>query len=254
MCGIAGGFVFSGENTVKAGLIENAVAALKHRGPDFFSAKTFKSAVLGHARLSIIDTSSSSNQPFTDSSGNFHIVFNGEIFNYKQLRTELEAEGIKFRTNGDVEVLLELYKKYGNNCFEKIKGFFAAGIYNENDHSLFVVRDRFGVKPLYYFADEKRFFFASEIRSLLCFDIDVKADRDSLNQYLQLNYIPGSNSIFSEIKKIPPGHFVQLSGGKMTSGKYYDLHSEISKEKKSVAASPEKHLRNLLQESVNDRL
>lgn len=124
MCGIIGAISFLSASKNKLSNVLKAVNVLKHRGPDFSNTKIFEKAVLGHTRLSIIDTSTLSNQPFVDSSERFYITFNGEIFNYKALKYDLEKSGIEFKTAGDVEVLLELFKRDGEKCLEKLNGFF----------------------------------------------------------------------------------------------------------------------------------
>ena len=130
---------------------------------------------LGHARLSIIDISNAANQPFTELSERFTIVFNGEIFNYKELK-EKHLNHIKFKSESDTEVLLNLYVIFGKDCLELLKGFFAFAIYDKEDGSLFIARDRFGVKPLYYYTSNTMFCFASELKSLLQFGLKKEID------------------------------------------------------------------------------
>jgi asparagine synthase (glutamine-hydrolysing) len=253
MCGISGQVIFSEEGGEVSG-IEKSVRALQHRGPDHCASLSFTSAHLGHARLSIIDTSVASHQPFTDITGKFHLVFNGEIFNYRELKEELTNSGVRFKSNGDAEVLLELYKKTGAESLNKLNGFFSFGIYNSDDKTLFLARDRFGVKPLYYFSDDKSFCFSSEIRALQAFGLALKPDFDSLFHYLQLNYIPGPHTIFREIKSLAPGHCCVVQNGKISFSQYYDLEAQVQAEKNKKTIDPLATLRSLLENSVRDRL
>ncbi len=231
-----------------------ATSAIKHRGPDEQKTKVFADAALGHARLSIIDTSSLSAQPFADSSGRFTIVFNGEIFNYKSLRKELESAGVVFRSNGDVEVLLELFKKEGSACLTKLRGFFAFAVFDSHENKLFLARDRFGVKPLYYYLNENCFAFASEIRSLFQYGDKFSLNTAALFHYMQLNYIPGDESIANEIKKLTPGSYAYLYNCKLDVRKYYDIKDESDKLEGASANNHSRNLREMLEESVRDRL
>lgn len=260
MCGIIGAISFLSASKNKLSNVLKAVNVLKHRGPDFSNTKIFEKAVLGHTRLSIIDTSTLSNQPFVDSSERFYITFNGEIFNYKALKYDLEKSGIEFKTAGDVEVLLELFKRDGEKCLEKLNGFFSFAIYDLQENSFFIARDRFGVKPLYYFISSEIFCFASEIKSILSFNLNASPDFDSLFMYLQLNYIPSQKSIFKEIIQLEAGSFATVKEGKILTKKYFDLKYEVSLARKNMLATKKstadekKELRKLLEDSVQARM
>ena len=166
MCGIVG---IVSSNKKELSKITEATHTLSKRGPDNQSVEIFNDVALGHARLSIIDTSKGANQPFTDASSRYVMVFNGEIYNYIELKEELLADGISFTTNSDTEVLLNLYIKHKEKCLEKLNGFFAFAVYDKEDKSLFVARDRMGIKPLLYYFDGEQFIFASELKALLAY-------------------------------------------------------------------------------------
>lgn len=213
MCGITGIYKFSKKNVSFTEKLEDSIQALSKRGPDARGSFRAGSAYLGHARLSIIDTSNAANQPFSDASGRFTIVFNGEFFNYQPYRRELEQQGIAFRTHSDTEVLLQLYIKYGAACLEMINGFFALAIYDAQADSLFLARDRYGKKPLVVWEDTDCVLFASEMKALLAYGIPRKIDIESLYHYLQLNYIPQPHSILQGVRKLPAGHYIILKNG-----------------------------------------
>ena len=166
MCGITGVYAFNMVGRISMINASNATQALESRGPDFQNIYHDNVVALGHRRLSIIDTSSDGHQPMTDSTGRYVIVFNGEIFNYKSLRKDLSDKGVVFYSSSDTEVLLQLYIHEGKACLHKLNGFFAFAIYDKEDGSLFIARDRMGIKPLYYLQDQDRVLFASEMNIL----------------------------------------------------------------------------------------
>ena len=157
MCGITGILIFNEQEKHCLSKINDATSALIRRGPDGEGIYTNKMAALGHRRLSIIDISSAASQPFTDTTGRYTIVFNGEIFNYKVLRKELETKGIRFKSESDTEVLLYMYIHYRENCLDKLDGEFAFAIYDNIEDVLFAARDRFGIKPFYYYKNENKY-------------------------------------------------------------------------------------------------
>lgn len=211
MCGITGVIAFTDNGKPSIECIEQSVKSLAKRGPDGNGIYVHENVALGHTRLSIIDVSNNAAQPFTDETGRYTIIFNGEFYNYAEHRKALEQKGLKFRSTSDTEVLLHLYIQEGASCLEKVNGFFAFAIYDKQENSLFIARDRFGIKPLLYYRDEDKFIFASEMKSLIAFGISKEMDQESLFSYLQLNYIPGPDSIFKRIKKLKPGHFLFIS-------------------------------------------
>ncbi len=227
--------------------------ALHQRGPDFQDVYLDEYVGLGHRRLSIIDTRSIAHQPMWDSTKRYCIVFNGEIFNYRELRTELEAHGVNFNTASDTEVLLNMFIHYGEACLNRLNGFFSFCIYNKEDQSFFVARDRYGIKPLLYLFDEDKFLFASEMKSILEYGIDKALDYTSLFTYLQLNYIPAPETIFSHVKKLMPGHYLKVGRKKLEVHSYYTIPAQLNSEPLPYPEAKEK-LKILLEESVQRRL
>ncbi len=212
MCGITGVVSTNKEKSIElTQRITDATQTLEKRGPDAVGYFYDNNLALGHRRLAIIDTESAANQPMQDPSGRYVIVFNGEIYNYKVYRNMLQEQGIEFQTNSDTEVLLQLYIQQGVKCLEKLNGFFAFSIYDKQEKSLFIARDRIGIKPLLYTFQEDFFAFGSELKSLLQFPIEKELDQVSLFSYLQLNYIPAPHSIFHHVQKLEPGNYLLIS-------------------------------------------
>jgi asparagine synthase (glutamine-hydrolysing) len=223
MCGIVG--YFSKEATHKLeGALQCALPALNKRGPDSQSAQILSPHVgFGHARLSIIDTSSIANQPMPDPSGRYTIIFNGEIFNYRELRQQFLPD-VKFTSTSDTEVLLNLYIKMGRSCLQYLNGFFAFAIFDKQDGSVFLARDRFGIKPLHVYSDNDIIVFASELKAILQFPVKKEIDYNTLALYLQLNYIPGTNSMLKHIAKLKPGNYAVIdNAGNYTTSAYYQV-------------------------------
>nr|MCU0419817.1 asparagine synthetase B [Cyclobacteriaceae bacterium] len=188
MCGITGIFAYNLVGKFSKIHVAAATQALHQRGPDHQDVFLSEWVCLGHRRLSIIDTRAVAHQPMWDPSGRYCLVFNGEIFNYRELKQGLLQQGVSFSTESDTEVLLHLCLREGEKALDKLNGFFAFCLYDKQEESLFLARDRFGIKPLVYVADENRFAFASEIKSLLHYGIDKHLDYETLYTYLQLNY------------------------------------------------------------------
>jgi asparagine synthase (glutamine-hydrolysing) len=220
MCGIVG-YYRKNDESEKLNSLENATSRLSKRGPDFSSTYFHGNVGFGHARLSIIDTSAGANQPFMDSSGRYVLIFNGEIYNYGAEKRKLEKEGIVFKTTSDTEVLLELYKKYGKNVTEHLNGFFAFAIHDKQENTIFIARDRIGIKPLFIYQDDEKFIFASEIKAILAFDVNKKLHIPSLHRYFQLNYIPGPDTIFENVKQLEPGKNLLIKSNNITKERYY---------------------------------
>lgn len=226
MCGITGIFAFNLVGKFNKVNTAAATMCLELRGPDNQNIYNDDWVALGHRRLSIIDTSSDGNQPMWDESGRYCIAFNGEIFNYRELRQQLEAKGVTFFSHTDTEVLLKLYMLEKEKCLNKLNGFFALCIYDKVEQTFFVARDRYGVKPLLYVFDEDKFLFASEMKSIIQYGIDRTLDYNSLYSYLQLNYIPAPDTIFKHVKKLLPGHYLIIVNKQLTIGKFYDIPTE----------------------------
>jgi asparagine synthase (glutamine-hydrolysing) len=253
MCGITGILAFNLVGRMNMIHLANATQALKKRGPDFQDIYHDDRAGLGHRRLSIIDTSAASNQPMWDESKRYCIIFNGEIFNFKLLKESLIKSGYTFFSQGDSEVLLKLYMRDGQACLNQLNGFFAFCIYDKQEQSFFVARDRFGVKPLLYAHDDDKFLFASEMKSIASYGIDKTLDFEAVLAYLQLNYIPAPQTVFKHVSKLLPGHFIKVRKGSFETKQYYAIpNSPIQAGQNYEEAK--KTFKNLLDASVERRL
>ncbi len=246
MCGIIG-FNFKCKN-------ENILKTLYHRGPDYFSKVEFNNFTLVHNRLSIVDHNPKSNQPFRSNCGRYTVVFNGEIYNYKELKNELNHK-YNFVTDSDTEVLLYSYIEYGKDCLKDFRGMFSFAIYDEIEDKLFCARDRIGIKPfLYYFKDGK-LVFGSEINSILALlDKKPEINQESIFQYIKYLYIPYPNTIFNDIYKLPPAHILIYENKSIKIEKYWDLDSFIGQNNNLNENEILSTLDNLFDESIKLRM
>ena len=255
MCGITGIIAFNDQGKQYLNKVSAATYALIQRGPDGEGIYFHNNVALGHRRLSIIDTSNLASQPFTETSGRYTIVFNGEIFNYKELRKQLINKGIQFKSQSDTEVLLQLYITEKENCLSQLDGEFAFAIYDNLNEELFIGRDRYGIKPIYYYLDESIFAFASEMKALLKYDIPKEVDSDSLHTYLHLNYIPSPYSIFKNVKKIERGTSIKINNLKsITTASYYSIPYSSTTNNNLSYSESQKELKKLLHQSVHNRM
>jgi asparagine synthase (glutamine-hydrolysing) len=223
MCGICGIFDFTGKPVAEAGL-RKMMSALRHRGPDGHGAYIQGDIALGHLRLSIIDISESGRQPMISADGSKRIIFNGEIYNYRQLRKELERDGASFRSTSDTEVLLCLYEMKGVDCLEHLEGMFAFAIWDQTKRTLFIARDRLGIKPLYYYKDARRLVFASEIKSILQDDAVPRViDERALISYFTFGHGFAPQTVYRGIEKLLPGHYMQCTSRGIQIHKYWDV-------------------------------
>lgn len=213
MCGITGIIAFSESGRSWLNRIGAACSSLAQRGPDHEGIYRNNDVALGHRRLSVIDTSVAANQPMSDASGRYTIIFNGEFFNFREHRNDLVRKGEHFSTHSDTEVLLRLFMREGPECLKKVNGFFAFAIYDDLDKSVFIARDRMGIKPLFYHFDSGKLIFGSEMKALIAAGVPKVPDVTSMLNYFQLNYVPGPYSIFENVKKLKPGHFIALKAG-----------------------------------------
>jgi asparagine synthase (glutamine-hydrolysing) len=243
MCGI------SGFNWEDKELGQKMSSCLVHRGPDASGIFTEPGITLAHKRLSIIDLAETANQPMHDSAGNLVIIFNGEIYNYLELRDKLQE--YKFKTQSDTEVILAGYLKYGKDVVHKLNGIFSFAIWDRRDQSLFLARDHMGVKPLYYHHTKDKFVFASEVSSILTHDIPRKLDLESFNEYLRVLYVPEPRTMIKDIKKVPPGYYVTLRKGGLVVEKYY---SPIPKVEKISFNEAKSKVRQTVEEAVQRQM
>jgi len=256
MCGITGIFAFNLVGKVNMINVTAATRAISSRGPDHQDIYHDEAVALGHRRLSIIDTRDISNQPMWDESRRYCVIYNGEVFNFMELRQELERNGIRFRTQSDTEVLLQLYIALGEKCLEKLNGFFAFCIYDKQEQLLFVARDHFGIKPLLFLFDEDKFIFASEMKAVLQYGIEKRLDMAALLLYLQLNYVPAPHTMVANVRKLAPGHYMVVRRKKIEIKRYYSIPYERETAEGNNISYDEskKQLAGLLEESVKKRL
>lgn len=230
MCGIAGKLYLDSQRAEGSQssprLVDRAVVGamtdrMAHRGPDARGTFFDGPVGLGHRRLSIIDLSTSANQPMVGPSGAV-ITFNGEIYNFESLRSELESRGRRFETRGDTEVILALYEERGDRCVEALVGMFAFAIWDPRRRRLFCARDRLGKKPFYYYGDDRTFSFASELQALLADpDVPREPDAGALHDYLTLHYVPSPRTAFQRVAKLPPAHTLVLEDGRVRVSRYW---------------------------------
>ncbi len=213
MCGIAGIFNVDGR-PVSMGVLRRMMDAVAHRGPDGEGFWTSSFVGFGHRRLAIIDLSPLGHQPMQSTDGSCVITFNGEIYNFQNLRLELEAKGHAFRSRSDTEVLLNAYLEWGPRCVERLNGMFAFALWDAKANRLFIARDRYGIKPLYYRYQGGTFLFASEIKSIIQHpDIRVKVCVPALNEYFSFQNVFTDLTLFEGIKLLPPAHTLTLDLG-----------------------------------------
>lgn len=260
MCGITGAVWTDSKLAITSSVLEVMTQSLVHRGPDdkgsfvrdASGSPDDPGVAMGFRRLSIIDLGTG-NQPVSNQSRSIQLVFNGEIYNYKELRRELEQAGYQFRSQGDAEVIAQLYDKWGEECFEKLNGMFAIAIWDEGQHKLILARDRLGQKPLFYSSSRDRLVFASELKSMLAVpgqsrEIDARA----IDLFLTYQYVPHPACVFSGCQKLPPGHRAVYQDGNLRVEPFWQLdmasQDDVSKDEAVTK------LRELLQSSVELRM
>jgi asparagine synthase (glutamine-hydrolysing) len=223
MCGICGRLNFNGQGVDKA-LIRKMAGTLVHRGPDDEGMYVNGRIGLGHRRLSIIDLSDAGHQPMCNEDGSIWIVFNGEIYNFPDLKSDLLKKGHVFRSHSDTEVILHLYEEAGPDCVQKLRGMFAFAIWDRGKQTLLLARDRVGKKPLYYYRDDSRIIFGSELKAILQ-DPVVKRRPDfiAIHHYLTYQYVPSPLTAFQGISKVPPAHYLIVKNGELTLTRYWKL-------------------------------
>lgn len=256
MCGITGIYAFNEIGKFFMINLVNATKSLESRGPDQQGTIIHENIGLGHRRLSILDTSLDGKQPMSDETGRYTIVFNGEIYNFKEIKKELEVKGHSFKSGTDTEVLLRLFILEGKNCLNKLNGFFAFAIFDKQDGSVFIARDRMGIKPLHIYQDEDKLIFGSELKSIMAYNIPKEIDYASLIIYLQLNYIPPPYSILKNVRKLIPGHYMVIKGKQVFEDSYYKIPYDSDKAESNNTSYDDlqKELVNLLDESVQKRM
>jgi len=252
MCGIFGIYFFDKSKQVDEHLVRDATNEMTHRGPDSCGFYVHQNIGLGHRRLSIIDLASG-DQPMFNEDNRLAIVFNGEIYNYREIRDTLTKRGHQFRTQSDTEVIIHAYEEWGAECLQQFNGMFAFAIWDDLEKSIWIVRDRLGIKPLYYYFDHHVFIFSSEIKPILKTGyVQAKINEKALDVYFSLGYVPGPQTMFANIFKLKPGNFIKVQNGSVQIKEYWDF-AQIPKTEMDFNAAREQ-IASLLDDSVKKRL
>lgn len=245
MCGI------NGFNFYQPNLVEKMNQKIKHRGPDqegIFSNNNFS---LGHVRLSIIDLSEQAKQPLFNEDKSLTLIFNGEIYNFHDLREKLIKNGHSFFSQSDSEVILHLYEDYGINCLNMLNGIFAFALLDIKKKELLLARDRIGIKPLYYYSNDNKFIFSSEIKAILEHDIKKEIDFNAFNHYFRLHYVPHPLTMFKNIYKLPPASYLLFRNNQISINQYWQINdfSNIDSEDEII-----EKIQYLMKDSVRGQL
>lgn len=253
MCGITGILNLDPSRIAPAEVLDRMLESIVHRGPDDDGRLVDGELAMGMRRLSIIDLADGK-QPIFDESGRFAVIFNGEIYNYLELRQSLISRGHTLKTHSDTEVIVHLYEDYGTECLEHLRGMFAFAVWDKRTRELFVARDRLGIKPVYYAERDGTFLFGSEVKALLRHPaLSASLDYRALSDYLSLKYVPAPRTLFAGIQSLPPGHYLIARDGKVEQFAYWDFSFQKPEQAKSEGEYLEE-LESLLRESVRLRL
>jgi len=251
MCGIVGIYFFQKTQVVNQEILANAVNTLYHRGPDGSGVYTNHNIGLGHRRLSIIDLSAGS-QPMFNEDGSVVTVYNGEIYNHDDLRERLNSRH-EFRTRCDTEVLVHGYEEWGTGCIEKLNGMFAFAVWDDRNQTLLIARDRMGIKPLYYVATPEFFIFASEIKAILVTGlIKPMLNDNALDAYFTVGHVPGPETLFKQVMKLLPGHYLKIKDKIISTRTYWDF-ADIAPSEQNFGQAV-KGLESLFYDSVKKQL
>jgi asparagine synthase (glutamine-hydrolysing) len=252
MCGIAGLIGLDGAPPQAEDILKMC-AAIGHRGPDVTGYRLYGRAALGNTRLKVIDLSSNANQPVSNEDGTIHVVFNGEIYNYRELRSELVRGGHRFRSQTDTEVLVHLYEEMGPSFVKELDGMFALAVWDERVQQLLLARDRVGKKPLFYYEGAEFLAFASEIKALIAHPrVPAEVETKLLSACLSFGYVPCPRTLYRGIHQLPPGHFAVLRGHKLRIEAFWQLQMHPSNGIRFQDACEE--VRVLLRNAVKKRL
>ena len=258
MCGIVG-FRCKNDFGILRESLPRAVARLNHRGPDdsglFFDPKA--GVGLGHRRLSVIDLSIGGRQPMKSDDGSVSVVYNGEVYNFEEIRSTLEGYGHHFKSDSDTEVILKAYIQWGIDCLKRFVGMFAIALWDAPKQCLFLVRDRLGIKPLYYHFHKGTLLFASELKAFMAFRyFNRDIDPDSVPFFLHYQYIPAPKTIFKHTYKLLPGHYLMYNGKELSSHEYWTLPDRQEGPGRPGSSEDERveELHDLLTRAVSDRL
>ena len=253
MCGIAGKLFFDPEARIERASIQAMLNPMRHRGPDGQGIHLDGNAGLGHLRLSIIDLNTGA-QPMTNEDETIWIVFNGEIYNFQELRGKLLAKGHVFRSQSDTEVIVHAYEEFGPDCVKELRGMFAFAIWDAKRRRLFVARDRVGIKPLYFCETGQAFYFASELKAIIADSaVPREINLPGIRKFLAFHYLPGTETLFKSIHKLPPGFFLTVEQGKVTQQQYWDLRFSRQRWQMPFDEATEE-LHSLLASTVRDHM
>lgn len=261
MCGICG--ILRHEKPVLSEEIERMKDVLKHRGPDdegLYLTKVERPDKttylgLGHRRLSIIDLSANARQPMSNEDGQIWLTYNGEIYNFAELRSELEHCGHTFKSRSDSEVIIHAYEQWDTDCLERFNGMFAFAIWDANQSRIFLARDRLGIKPLYYCCRENLLVFASELKALLQInDVPRNLDYQSVSDYLSWQFVPAPSTIFRDICKLPPAHLAVFENRTLTCRRYWNVRDYTGRLEGQDIKSVQKQIQFILRDSVEKRM
>ena len=253
MCGIAGFVHFDAHKPVDTDLLRRITRVLQHRGPDGEGYWVSGNVGLGHRRLAIIDLQTG-DQPMSSADGAVTIVFNGEIYNYLELREELASRGHRFRTSSDTEIILAAYREWGTTCVEHFNGMWAFALWDEHEKKLFCSRDRAGEKPFYYAVAGATFVFGSEIKALFAYGLPKSLDLEVLDAYLCFTYVPGAQTFFKGIRKLRPGHSLVVRAGTVQESAYWELKIAPSQEARTDESRILEEFESLFESSVALRM
>ncbi len=254
MCGISGIYNYGSHEPADEALLRRMLGLIEHRGPDDEGRYLDQNLAIGMRRLSIIDLDGGK-QPIYNEDGNIVIVFNGEIYNYVELRAELQQRGHIFATNSDTEVIVHLYEELGPECVHKLRGMFGFAIWDKRRRQLFLARDRLGIKPLYYANIGRRLVFGSEIKSILQHpEIQPRLNLEALSHFLSLKYVPAPLTMFADIFSFPPGYTLLCDANGITTRSYWDMSFVGEQNGHQVEEAYVEQLEAILKESVRLRL
>ena len=252
MCGIAG--YFTPDRRADTGSVRAMCDQIRHRGPDDDGYHVDNGCAIGMRRLAIIDLNTG-HQPISNEDGSLWVVFNGEIYNYQELRADLIARGHRFTTNSDTEALVHLYEQYGPDGIERLRGMFAYAIWDARNQELLLARDRFGKKPLYYAVLPQGLYFASELKCLRAAGVPLDVDPEALRLYFRFSYIPDPLSPFQQVKKLEPGSWLTYSAtGEVRRGHYWKLPAPTERDNITDPTAMYERTRQVFDESVRLRM
>ena len=253
MCGINGILHLQSQKKVDERVLTKMRDSLEHRGPDDKGLFIANNIGFGHRRLSILDLSLAGHQPFLSEDGRYVLVYNGEIYNFREFYPELKSNGFDIKTTSDTEVLMKLFQLHGLKMLNRLNGMFAFAIWDKSEKKLTIVRDRMGVKPLYYAFYNETFYFASEQKALFTAGVPLKMAQDGLEEYIFNRFVAGENTLYQNIKKVLPGHIMTVhEGGKTTTANWWNLKQEI--QNRPEIKNPIEWFRETFDDAVKTRM